>query len=255
MGGWPGERRTNNMLVYSAWMQMIDWGHKLGGACETKGVLHRSRALTVSPWDSSLLPEGRVWSGPSSPRSDVRHSVMAASSLPCCVSLQILILKVQTGGPRGGTADSTTERRERESERERQSESEGEGAPLRVLLHFWKKKKKKKKKNWGRRGWKRRERRERNVWVDDHTPIFLTAVQQAAWVHECVNMSASVLFISCQTHGGIHSKWKECALYILFQLCCPHPTKWDAELFYIMWKNKSAQEVWCVQEGKWRQCR
>ncbi len=30
MGGWPGECRTNNMLVYAAWMQMIDWGHKLG---------------------------------------------------------------------------------------------------------------------------------------------------------------------------------------------------------------------------------
>lgn len=37
--------------------------------------------LEVSLWDSALLPEGRVWSGPSSPRSDVRCSVTAASSL------------------------------------------------------------------------------------------------------------------------------------------------------------------------------
>lgn len=66
LGGWPGECRTNNTLVYAAWMQMIDSGHKTRSVCETKGVrgLPCSHALRmrseVSLRGSSLLPEARV---------------------------------------------------------------------------------------------------------------------------------------------------------------------------------------------------
>lgn len=98
MGGWPRQCCTNNMLVYDAWMQMTKPRSQTCQVCETKGVLH---ATKLRGWDwmfhfevHSLLPKGCVWSGWSSPWSDVWCSVMTASFLLC--SVQILILKVQT---------------------------------------------------------------------------------------------------------------------------------------------------------------
>lgn len=153
---------------------MIDRGSKLE-VCETKGVLHAATLCgwdcRFSPWDSSLLPLRGVWSGPFSPWSDVHYSVLAASSVLCCVSLQILILRVQTCTPRGGRGDSTTEQRE--------------GAPLRVPPLFWKLGKT--RVDW----WTR----ERNAWVVDHPPNFWRAVQQDRLEFKSVRRSLYVCVV------------------------------------------------------------
>lgn len=65
MGGWPGDCRTNNTLVYAAWMQMIDWGHKLGDCVRQKAsymqscFVHEFGSLglrfIISPWGLCLI--------------------------------------------------------------------------------------------------------------------------------------------------------------------------------------------------------
>lgn len=104
MGGWPRECCTNNMLVYTPWMQMIDWGHKLGEFTRQKAsctrpcfvdeiggfalrfnITPRRGAFDLSPRRLGLMCAALLW-----------------LHLLCFVSLQILILKVQTRSPRGG---------------------------------------------------------------------------------------------------------------------------------------------------------
>lgn len=70
MGGWPEQCCTNNMLVYAAWMQMIDWGHKLEDR-ERQKTSYMQPRFADEFGGSSLLPKESVWSGPSLPQSDV----------------------------------------------------------------------------------------------------------------------------------------------------------------------------------------
>lgn len=128
MGGWPGEYRTNNMLVYTAWMQMIDWGHKLGEFARQKAsylqpcFVEKIGGFTLR---SIITPRGEVFDL-APPCLGLMCATLLWPHLLCfaAASLQILILKVQTSSPRRRTADSTAEQRE--------------SALLRLPLLLWK---------------------------------------------------------------------------------------------------------------------
>lgn len=101
----------------SCCLNASDRGHKLKKFVRQKTAYMQPCFLDetwFSPWDSSLLPLQGVWSGPFSPWSDVHYSVLAASSLLCCIIITNSDSESSNMQSLRRVADSEAEQRGRE---------------------------------------------------------------------------------------------------------------------------------------------